>query len=87
MADPSRSEAEVAFIAAAAVLLALPLLAMFGLAVLALATRVGLMSGLGAGPIRDTDWIVWVLFATWVVLVVVSVMAFVVRFVRRSASS
>jgi hypothetical protein len=55
--------------------------------VLALATRVGLMSGLGAGPISDTDWIVWVLFAAWVVFVVVAVLVFAVRFIRRSASS
>jgi hypothetical protein len=85
MANTSRSEAEVAFIAAAVVLLALPLLVMFGLAGLALATRFGLMSGLGAGPIGETDWIVWVLFAAWVVLMVVGALTVAVRFIRRSA--
>jgi hypothetical protein len=77
MSDNSRSEAQVAFIAAAVVLLALPLLVAFGLAVIALATR--------AGTSGETDWIVWMLFVVWVVLVVAAVLVFAVRFIRRSA--
>jgi hypothetical protein len=83
MSSPSQSEAQVAFIAAAVVLLALPLLAAFGLAVLALATRVGIMSGMGEGARSETDWVVWLLFAAWTILVVVAALVFAVRFIRR----
>jgi hypothetical protein len=69
-----RSEAQVAFIAAVVVLLALPLLAAIGLAALALEARGGITSGAGLA-----------LFVLWVVLVVVAVLVFAVRFVRRSA--
>ena len=77
MSDPSRSEAQVAFIAAGIVLLALPLLVMFGLAAIALATR--------AGTSGETDWMVWAFFVTWVVLVVTAVLVFAIRFIRRRA--
>jgi hypothetical protein len=75
MSDGSRSEAEVAFIAAGIVLLALPLLVMFGLAAIALVTS--------AGSSGETDWIAWMLFAAWVVLVVPAVIVFAIRFIRR----
>jgi len=76
MSDTSRSEAQVAFIAAGIVLLALPLLVMFGLAAIALVTRAGL-SG-------EAAWMAWMLFALWVVLVVAGVLVFAVRFIRRA---
>lgn len=77
MADTSRSEAHLAFIAAAVVLLALPLLVMFGLVAIALVMR--------AGASGETDWLIWTLFVVWVVVVVVAVLGFAVRFLRRSA--
>jgi threonine/homoserine/homoserine lactone efflux protein len=77
MSDTSESERQVAFIAAAAVLLALPLLAMFGLAAIALVTQ--------AGANAEMKWLAWVLFFAWVVLVVTAVLVFAVRFVRRSS--
>lgn len=76
MSDTSRSEAQVAFIAAGIVLLALPLLVMFGLAAIALVTR--------AGSSGEAAWMAWILFAVWVVLVVAGVLVFAVRFIRRT---
>ena len=75
MSDASESEAQVTFIAAGIVLLALPLLVMFGLAAIALVTS--------AGSSSETDWIARMLFAVWVVLVVAAVLVFAVRFIRR----
>ncbi len=75
MADTSESEAQAAFIAAGIVLLALPLLVGFGLAAIAL-----VMSAVSTGA---SGWMAWILSAAWVVLVVVAVLVFAVRFVRR----
>ena len=84
MANTPRSEAEVAFITAAAVLLALPLLAALGLAALALTTSTGIEAGLGTVSSEEAGWTVWILFGVWVVLAVAAVLAFTVRFIRRS---
>ena len=75
-----RSEAEVAFIAAAAVLVALPLLAALGLAALALTKSAGIVPGLAIIPSEKA----WMLFAVWVGIAVVAVLVFAVRFIRRS---
>ena len=53
MSDSPRSEAQVAFIAAAVVLLALPLLVVFGLVAIALVMQ--------AGSSGQTNWLLWVL--------------------------
>lgn len=74
-----RSEAEVAFIAAAAVLVALPLLAALGLAALALTKSAGIF---GLAIISSER--AWMLFAAWVGIAVVAVLVFAVRFIRRS---
>jgi hypothetical protein len=82
MADSSKSDAQVAFIAAAIVLLALPLLVAIGAAALGLVLRFSVGDAL-AGEIT---WIAWAMFAAWVVLVVAVVLAFTVRFVRRRSA-
>jgi hypothetical protein len=76
MADTPRSEAQVAFIAAAVVLLVLPLVVMFGLAAIALVTQ--------AGATGQAKVLLWVLFAVWVAVVVIASIVFAVRFIRRS---
>jgi threonine/homoserine/homoserine lactone efflux protein len=76
MSDAPRSERQVAFIAAAIVLLALPLVVMFGLAVIVLVTQ--------ASANAETKWLAWALFFGWVAIVVTVALAFAVRFVRRS---
>ncbi|HZM93968.1 MAG TPA: hypothetical protein VFB92_11130 [Vicinamibacterales bacterium] len=76
MSDTPRSERQVAFIAAAIVLLALPLLVMFGLVVIALVTWTR------ASP--EANWLAWALSSGWIAVVVVVVLAFVLQFVRRS---
>jgi hypothetical protein len=84
MADSTKPEAQLAFIAAGLVLLALPLLVVAGAAALALALR---MTGTGDVLGGDAGWLVWSLFAAWVVLVVVAVLLFAVRLVRRRLRS
>lgn len=79
MSDTPRSEAEVAFIAAAVVLLALPLLVVFGLVAIALVMQ--------AGEAGQTNWLLWVLFAVWVAAAVVASIVFAVRFIRRSTKT
>ena len=75
MARTPRSEAQVAFIAAGVVLLALPLLASFGLVALVLVTE--------AGATGQAKWLLWALFAVWVAVVVIGSIVFAVRFIRR----
>ena len=79
MSDTRRSEAQVAFIAAGVVLLALPLLASFGLAAIALVTE--------AGATGQAKWLLWALFAMWVAVVVIASIVFAVRFIRKARSA
>jgi len=78
MSDSPRSEAQVAFIAAAVVLLALPLLVAFGLVAIALVMQ--------AGEAGQTNWLLWVLFAVWVAVAVLASIVFAVRFIRKARS-
>ena len=79
MSDSPPSEAQVAFIAAAVVLLALPLLVAFGLVAIALVMQ--------AGEAGQTNWLLWVLFAVWVAVAVIASIVFAVRFIRRSTKT
>ncbi len=79
MSDSPRSEAQVAFIAAAVVLLALPLLVVFGLVAIALVMQ--------AGSSGQTNWLLWVLFAVWGAVAVIASIVFAVRFSRRSTKT
>ncbi len=79
MSDSPPSEAQVAFIAAAVVLLALPLLVVFGLVAIALVMQ--------AGSSGQTNWLLWVLFAVWVAVAVIASIVFAVRFIRRSTKT
>ena len=74
-----------AFVAAALVLLVLPLIVMFGVIALGLATYAGIFAGFGDVFRGDASWPVLALFACWMFAVVVAVVAFALRLSRRSA--
>ncbi len=78
MSDSPRSEAQVEFIAAAIVLVALPLLVVFGLVAIALV--------MPAGEAGQTNWLLWALFALWVAVAVLASVVFAVRFIRKARS-
>lgn len=78
----------LAFVAAFLVLLVMPLLVMFGLMALGLATGAGMMSEMsrmmGGG---DTSGVMLGFFVVWVVLVVTAVLAIIALMIRRAARS
>jgi hypothetical protein len=81
------SKPQVAFTAAALVLLVMPLLVMFGLSALGFAIRAGTMSRIGGMMNGEAGNVVLTVFVVWVLLVVAVVLALVSRLIRRSARS
>jgi hypothetical protein len=74
---------QVAFIAAALVLLVMPLFVMFGLSALGFATRI--MPRIDGVMDSEAGGVVLVVFIVWVLIVVAVVLALVSRLIRRSA--
>ena len=86
MDNSSDTDSRVAaFMAAALVLLVLPLIVMFGVIALGLATYAGVFSGFGDVFSGEASWPVLALFVCWVLAAVVGVLAIALRFNRRSA--
>jgi hypothetical protein len=86
MDNTSDTDSRVAaFMAAALVLFVLPLIVVFGVIALGLATYAGVFSGLGDVFSGEASWPVWALFVCWVLAAVVGVLAIALRFNRRSA--
>lgn len=81
------SKPQVAFMAAAMVLLVMPLLVMFGLTALGIATQAGIASRVSGVLNGEAGWAVLTLFVIWVLLVVAAVLALVSRLTRRATRS
>jgi hypothetical protein len=75
----------LAFVAAFLVLLVMPLLVMFGLMAIGLATGAGMMSQMGGMMNGEMGNTVLAFFVMWVVLVVIAVMALIAMLIRRAA--
>jgi hypothetical protein len=75
----------LAFMAAAMVLLVMPLLVMAGLMAIGLATGAGMMSQMERMMGGDISGVVLGFFVVWVVLVVTAVLAVIALLIRRSA--
>jgi hypothetical protein len=73
-----------AFIAAALVLVALPLVILIGVVAIALAIYAGLLSGLGDVFSGEPSWPAVTLLVLWVLVAVAGVLVFAVRVARRS---
>jgi len=71
-----------AFIAAALVLVALPLVILIGVVALALAARVGILPGLGVVS-GQPSWLTIAILAVWVLVAVAVVLRFALRVGRR----
>jgi hypothetical protein len=85
MDNASETDSRIAaFKAAALVLLVLPLIVALGVIALGLATYAGIVSGLGDILRGEASWPALILFLAWVLAVVFGVLAFAMRFVRRS---
>ena len=78
-----QNEAQAAFVAAALVLLVLPLVVVIGLAAIALTWRLSVQSSMVDVNEGTLPWYVLTLFGVWVLLAVVSVLVFAIRFSRR----
>jgi hypothetical protein len=86
MDDTSETDSRVAaFMAAAMVLLVLPLIIVLGVIALGLATYAGVISGFGDVFNGEASWPVLTLLVVWVIAAVVGVLAIALRFNRRSA--
>jgi len=86
MDDTSDTDSRAsAFIAAALVLVALPLVILIGVVAIALATYAGLVPGLGDVFSGKAPWLGMTLLAVWVLAAVGGVLVFAVRIARRSA--
>jgi hypothetical protein len=85
MANGTRSESQTAFIAAAAVLLGLPLIVTLGMAGFVAAAGAGLIPGNETGLPSETTALLLLFFVVWGVVAVVAVLMFVVRLLRRSS--
>ena len=72
-----------AFIAAALVLVALPLVILVGVVALALAARVGILPGLGDIVSGQPSWLTVAILAVWVLVAVAVVLRFALRVGRR----
>ncbi len=84
--DISENESRVrAFMAAAMVLLVLPLIVVMGVIALGLATYAGVVSGFGDVFSGEPSWPVVTLLVVWVIAAVIGVLAVALRFSRRSA--
>jgi len=77
-----KPQPEIAFLAAALVLLVLPVLAMVGLT--ALGVALGQMSAMHRLVDAEAGWIFVTMSAAWLVLVVIAVLMLVARLTRRT---
>jgi hypothetical protein len=78
---------QIAFIAAALVLLVMPLLVMFGLTALGIATHAGMMARMSRMMNGDARNMFLVVFVVWALLVFVAVLAFISYLMRRASRS
>jgi hypothetical protein len=74
-----------AFVAAALVLLVLPLVVLFGLVALGLTTYAGFLSDLGELMTGDTAWFMYGMLAVWIALVVTGIVVIANRVSRRAS--
>jgi hypothetical protein len=85
MGISSKPRPQVAFLAAALVLLVMPVLALFGLSALGLAA--GILASMNRAVEGTASWLLLALFISWVVLVVGVVLLLVARLTRRTTTS
>ena len=86
MDDTSDSDSgPAAFIAAALVLVALPLVILIGVVALALATKAGILPGFGDIVSGQASWLTVAILVVWVLVAVVVVLKFALRVGRRPA--
>ena len=80
---PDSDSGPEAFIAAALVLVALPLVILIGVVALALAARVGILPGLGDVRSGRDSWPSVAMLVVWVLVAVAVVLKFALRVARR----
>jgi hypothetical protein len=81
---PDTDSRVAAFMAAAMVLLVLPLIVVLGVISLGLATYAGVISGFGDIFSGEASWPVLALLVVWVLAAVIGVLAIALRLSRRS---
>jgi hypothetical protein len=81
--SPDTDSGPEAFIAAALVLVALPLVILIGVVALALATMAGILPGLGDILSGEASWLTVAVLVVWVLVAVVVVLKFALRVGRR----
>ena len=83
----SGSEAQTAFVVAAAVLLGLPLIVSLGMAGLVMVASGGLLPDSAGSLTSESGFALMLFMVVWGVVAVVAVLIFVVRFLRRAGGS
>jgi len=81
----SKPQPQVAFLAAALVLLVMPVLVLFGVSALGLAA--GVLASMNRAMEGTAAWLLFALFMCWVVLVVGVVLLLVARLTQRTTST
>jgi hypothetical protein len=80
---PEAEDRASAFVAAALVLLVLPLVVLFGFVAFGLTTYAGFLSEIDDLMTGETAWLLYGLLAAWIALVVTGVVVFANRVSRR----